>query len=270
MQTHILSRIQAMLSIIAALCFSHGAAAAPGVVAIGVQAFEDYSPYSLYKNDQYSGFNRDLLDAFAREYKHEFDYQPMPIKRLYHHFLRGEIDLKYPDNPAWSKSQKEGFDIIYSQPVVSFIDGVVVLKENLSKPLPWLKRIGMISGYTPKPYLDDISKGKIRIMEAKEMDSLIKQLVTGRVNGIYVNIAVLNSHVKNSAEAFPKMVFNPSLPYLRDSRYLSTKDSPYLILEFNNFMKENAGTIADLKNRYDLLDADDILTGTSKQPILAR
>lgn len=228
-------------------------------VTVGVQAFEDYAPYSSYVNDQYLGFNRDLMDAYAAEQNYLFEYQAMPLKRLYHYFLNDELDLKYPDNPAWSKAQKEGHDITYSRPVVSFIDGVAVLKENLNKPKASLDRLGILSGYTPRPYLNDIATGVLRTEEAKSIEALVKQLVSKRVDGIYINITVLNSFLQNHPDLIDAVVFNPSLPYLKDSRYLSSKNKVYLILDFNRFLKNNQELVKRLKRQHNLLDAEDIL-----------
>ena len=37
------------------------------IYTIGVQDYENYLPYSQYKNDVYSGLGKDILDLFAKK-----------------------------------------------------------------------------------------------------------------------------------------------------------------------------------------------------------
>src|SRR5262245_13594149 len=49
-------------------------AQAPRRYTIGVEDYENFLPYSEFKNGVYRGLGRDLLDAFAKEQGFEFDY----------------------------------------------------------------------------------------------------------------------------------------------------------------------------------------------------
>ncbi|CZF81374.1 Bacterial extracellular solute-binding proteins, family 3 [Grimontia celer] len=226
---------------------------------IGVQAFEDYSPYSRYQNQSYQGFNRDLLDAFAREYNYSFEYQALPLKRLYSAFLRGEVDLKYPDNPNWSASRKEGHDILYSDSVVSFVDGVVTLDDTQILSEDSLKRLGLISGFTPWPFMDKVKSKEISLFEVKEMESLIRLLSSKRIDGIYTNVAALNVKLKDSEQNLPSMSLNKNLPYLSGSRHLSSIKRPDVVIQFNRFLSMQGELINKLKNQHGLQEAEEIL-----------
>ena len=102
---------------------------------IGVQNFETYHPYSEFKDNRYRGFNRDLLDLFAKTQGFKFEYKARPIKRLYAEFIIGNFDFKSPDNARWALDIKANNKIYYSQAVVNYTDGLIVKKENIGKNL---------------------------------------------------------------------------------------------------------------------------------------
>lgn len=77
------------------------------VIVVGVQDFENYMPYSQYKNGKFAGFERELLDLFAKKAGIKFEYKALPIKRGYNDLLNGKIDIKIPDNPYWSLDKKK-------------------------------------------------------------------------------------------------------------------------------------------------------------------
>ncbi|WP_407334111.1 substrate-binding periplasmic protein [Enterovibrio sp. 27052020O] len=221
-------------------------------VIIGVQSFTDYAPYSTYKNGEYLGFNRDLLDAFSNEYSYEFEYQALPLKRLYSSLLMGRVDVKYPDNPLWTTDLKADYEVIYSDPVVSFVDGIIMLDKNHDKPKEALKTIGMISGFTPWPYLSDIKANAITVYEANNMDALIKMLLTGRIDGIYTNVAVINHMLKQTDKTTSTLSLNTNLPLLAGTRHMSSVSRPDIVIQFNQFLIERASYIESLKQKYGL------------------
>lgn len=114
---------------------------------------------------EYQGFAREFFDMFGRKKGFTFTYQPLPVKRLYKSLLTNTIDFKFPDSPFWQKEIKEGKNIIYSKPVVGFIDGVMVLPANKGKGADKLNKLGTILGFTAWDYMDRIKAGTIKISE---------------------------------------------------------------------------------------------------------
>ncbi|MGF1704450.1 transporter substrate-binding domain-containing protein [Enterovibrio baiacu] len=220
---------------------------------VGVQNFNDYSPYSSFVNNTYSGFNRELLDAFAQDYGYEFVYMALPIKRLYRQFLDGTVDFKYPDNAIWSATQKEGHNILYSDPIVSFVDGVIVLNKNKPIKRDELNKLGMIAGFTPSPYLKDIDSKRLEVFETRSLEPLIKMLTTGRIDGIYTNLAVMRNHVSHHHDQTTLMSMSQTLPHVTGTRHLSTKLHPGMIVEFNQFLKQNRKLVNEIKQKHGLL-----------------
>ena len=99
---------------------------------IGVENI-DYDPIYSIKSGQYTGYARDLLDQFAKQYHHTITYWPLPIVRLFHELVEEEIDLKFPDNPNWGSDFKKESAISYSQSTLSYIDGIMVPTNKLGQ-----------------------------------------------------------------------------------------------------------------------------------------
>ena len=99
---------------------------------VGVEEL-DYFPIYAQRENGYAGFARDLLDAFAKEYNHTLVYRAYPIKRLYGEYLRGRLDLKFPANKHWARELKAEKNVLYSSPVLEYIDDIKAGNIDLSE-----------------------------------------------------------------------------------------------------------------------------------------
>ncbi|MBF0442630.1 MAG: transporter substrate-binding domain-containing protein [Oligoflexales bacterium] len=221
---------------------------------VGVQNFVGYLPESDYSNEQYRGFARELLDMFAKEKGYTFVYKAFPLKRLYDSFVRGSIDLKYPDNAYWSTDVKQGKKVVYSEPVVEYIDGVMVHPSNKGKGIENLKMLGMVAGYTPFIYMKLVNEKKITLLENQDFLGLLKQVIIKRVDGGYSNIAVSSYYLRNDIGDPNALAFDPSLPYTKSTRHLSSILYPNVIEEFNSFLKQKRKEVGELKARHRVED----------------
>lgn len=220
----------------------------PVRVSIGVQDFRNYAPYSKYDGKSYSGFNRDLFDLFAREYNYQFDYRPLPYARLIRDFIDGEIDLIYPNNPYWNEDIKKGCDIIYSDPVLFYTDGVIVHRDNKDKGIENLKELGTVIDFTPFEYNTKIDSGLIRLTEKPNLESLLKLVLYKRIDGAYMNIATCRCCVTDLPQEYREtLVFNDKLPHTESYRSLSTIKEKKVIDEFNQFLQKYSSRIDSLK-----------------------
>ncbi len=216
---------------------------------IGVENIS-YYPHYTYENNQYKGFARDVLDAFAKEKGYTFEYRAVPVNRLFKDLIDGVVDFKYPDNPQWQGDLKKGKNILYSSSVVNFIDGVSVLPANKGKGKAALKQLGTVMGFTPWEYLGDIKSGNIKLSENPKMDGLVMQGLAGRVDGVYANVAIVNYQLVEIQKKPGGLVFDESLPHSKGSYFLSTIKYPVLIKEFNQFISQNKDLINRLKSKY--------------------
>lgn len=216
---------------------------------IGVETTEYYPQYQ-YKEGNYSGFAREVIDLFASKYGHTVTYKAFPIKRLLSVYLGGEVDLKYPDNAYWAGDAKVGKDVVYSDPVVDFIDGTMVLPSAKGKAIAGKFRLGTILGFTPFDYLDKIEAGTVKVTENNNLDSLVRQVESERVEGAYFNVAVAMYHLKEVMKKPELMVFDPNLPHTRSAYAISSIKRPDVVAQFNAFLSENAAEIQGLKDKY--------------------
>lgn len=219
---------------------------------IGVEDLQ-YYPLWYYdrSKDEYTGFARTLLDAFAKSAGYSFEYRPYPIKRLMKTLIRGDIDFKFPDNPYWAQDVKGDAPIAYSEPAIDYIDGVFVRPDHVGKGEQSIKTLGSVLGFTPWDWLDKIHAGDVNLKEMPSFDSLIQQAVTGRVDGAYVNAAIVRYHLKVAGRE-DALVFDRDLPHTQSHYLLSTVKHPDIIEEFNRWMAENQDILDAMKAEFDI------------------
>ncbi|MDR3515459.1 MAG: transporter substrate-binding domain-containing protein [Azospirillaceae bacterium] len=216
---------------------------------VGVENIEYYPQYN-FKDGEYSGFARVLLDDFAHENHYVFTYSAYPVARLFNEFMDGTVDLKYPDNALWSSELTKGHNVVYSDPVVNYTDGVSILPDHKGRPVSELKQLGIVRGFTAWEYADQIKNGTIKLQENNSFVGLLEVTQLGRVDGAYGNVAVVNYTLKNNLKKPDALIYNPSLPHTTDAYHLSSIKHPKVIAEFNAWLKQNADKVAKLKADY--------------------
>lgn len=234
-------------SLIAALL----AAATPAMaeeLTVGVENLQ-YLPHYTVENGEYAGFGRAVLDAFAADTGHTLVYEPLPVNRLFKGLVEGKVDLKYPDNSYWSTDLKDGKNVVYSEPVVTYVDGVNVLPERVGQGAENIETLGLVTGFTAWAWKDRIDSGASRRSENADFEALVKQTLAGRVDGAYANTAVVAYQLDRMGQD-GALVFDADLPHTRDTYHLSTTTHPEVIEEFNAWMAANPEKLAELKAEY--------------------
>ncbi len=207
-------------------------------IKMGVEEI-DYPPFYHVQNGQYNGFARVLFDDFAQRHGHKIIYRPLPIKRLYEELIKGKIDLKFPDNPAWAKDVKNGAAIVYSSAVVGFTDGVLVPSNKLQMTLEQIETIGYVRGFNPWTLMGYISRNEIQSREVNSLDSLIRLTQSERISCAYFNIDVAKHHMKTKYGKKSPLIFSPRLPHDKSNYVLSTiKPLPYMV-QLNDYLKSS-------------------------------
>lgn len=240
-----------IISLCLALVWCCPAHAGARELVVGVEN-QNYRPYYWTEDGQYHSPARDILDAFARQQGLRLTYAPLPINRLYKRFLDGGLDFKFPDAPEWKSELKQGKTIAYSDPVLPFVDGVMVRPERKGQGPGQLKVLGTMLGFTPWAYLDQAKAGKVRLTENASLGGLLEQVIMGRVDGAYVNPVVANHHMRAVLGKAGELVFDPGLPHLESAYMLSSLKHPEVVEAFNLFMKTHKEMVAKVKKRYKL------------------
>ena len=218
---------------------------------VGVEETSYYPHYS-YEDGEYGGFGRAVLDKFAEEYGYDFEYEAMPVSRLFQSFVEKEVDFKYPDHPYWSQDLKEGKDVVYSDEVVRYIDGVSVTPENKDMVVEDIESLGTVRGFTAFDYLDLIEAGEIELVEASNLEGLLRQVKSGRIDGAYANVAIAEYKLEELGEE-GNLVFNSNLPHTDSYYHLSTINHAEIIEDFNEFLVEFEEEVEALKQEYDVI-----------------
>ncbi len=210
-----------------------------------------YFPHYVHENNEYRGFAREVLGAFAKRRGYTFIYKARPVARLFKEYLeQGKFDFKYPDNSYWQSDMKKSKKVVYSQPVVEYIDGVMVLPERKGRGVEHLKRLGTIRAFTPWTYLDLIKAGKVKISENSDFIPLIKMTLMKRVDGAYINVAIAHYQLENVLHKSNALVFDPDLPHTRSFYHLSSIKYPEIIEEFDRFLIQERNLIDGLKEKF--------------------
>lgn len=221
----------------------------PKIFTIGVEDYENWLPYSQFKNGEYSGLGRDILDLFAKKSGYQFHYEVYPLKRRDRMFIDQRLDFSFPDNPSWVPHLKTEVNIRYT-PVLEFIDGVMVLKSNQGKGLAALKTLGIPLGFTPYQYLPLIEQKKIKDYTYPNYDSLYQKVALKHIDGAYMNIDIAKYYLGDATQSLGSIAFDPSLPHAKGYWHLASIKYPHIIQEFTLFMQKHYDEIKQLREQY--------------------
>ncbi len=218
---------------------------------VGVENL-DYLPYYAGVKKKYSGFAKDLLDAFAKDQGITFKYKVISVRRLFKSLLDQKVDFKFPDNPYWQGDMKKGKNVIYSDAVVKTIDGIMVLPERKGMGVKKLKKIGTVMGFTPWEYKGQIDSGEIALSENANFEGLLAQVIKGRIDGAYINPVVADYRLEKVMNKKGALVFDDGLPYAKNDYLLSTMKEKEIMNAFNKFLKEKKGIVDKIKAKYSI------------------
>lgn len=217
---------------------------------IGVE-ITDYSPYYfLDKLNHYKGAAREIFDLFSEEVKRETFYNPMPVPRLFSEFVKGNVDLKFPDNPLWSASLQSNIKVFYSNPVFQVNETLLVLQENAGKlGKEDIKEVGTILGFSVPGISKAVANKEIETVKTKEVEQLIHMLVSNRVQAVYFNESVAMDLAKKMYPNKP-LAQHRQFPPFQYAYHLSSIKHPDLIIKFNDFLISHSEQVAEIRSRY--------------------
>lgn len=225
-----------------------------GHFTIGVEA-QNYLPVSSGEGAIYSGFARELLDAFAQHSGYTFTYKPLPITHLFEEFLvHQRLDLKFPDNAYWSSDLKRKVQVLYSQGLLSVAEGLLVPPNKTGRSPDVLRKIAITRGFTPFPYLDRIHSQQIKVSELNTAEAGLKLAESGRVDGVYMGKIVANYLLNDVHKTPGALVFDESLPNSCNDFSMSTIHHPEVIAKLDAFLRNERVLVATLKKKHKIVE----------------
>jgi hypothetical protein len=134
--------------------------------------------------------------------------------------------------------------------VVAYVDGVLVAPPRQGQALEQLKRLGMVSGWTPWGYQQGIEAGQIQLTYSDDLRKMIRQTLKKDTDGAYFNVVVATHYLDNIRARPGALVFDPKLPHTRGNFHLSTLRHPAVLQRFDRFLLERQAEVAALKDKY--------------------
>lgn len=209
---------------------------------VGVEELE-YYPFFAVRDGDYVGAAREILDAFARDAGYRISYRPLPIKRLVVETLNGDLDARFPDNPTWAAEAKAGRRLVYSKPVLTFTDGVMVRPSQMGRRPEDVRILATIAGFTPQPWQPRIAAGQVVMAQSPRIDGLLREAVVGHADGAYVNVEAAE-HALTMGLGMPgALQYNPALPHVTAAYHLSSARHPELVARFDAWLSANAALV---------------------------
>jgi len=98
--------------------------------------------------------------------------------------------------------------------------------------------------------LDDIKLGKIELSENNSISGLLRQVIAGRLDGAYMNVAVASFHLNNIMRQQVPLILDKGQPHTRSVYHASSITQPDIIQEFNVWLDQNTQRIKDLQHKW--------------------
>ena len=223
---------------------------------LGVE-ITNYSPYFYLDQEQhYQGAAREIFDLFTTQINQPVKYIPMPVPRLFNEFVKGSVDLKFPDNPLWSASLKADVKVFYSHSVLTARESLMVMIDgdgkNTQKILDIkIQHVGTILGFSVPGISDELANKEFDKIETKKVEQLIHMLATGRIQAMYFNESVAEE-ISKGLYPDKRLIPHPKYPAFNYGYKLSSIKYPELIAQFDKFLISHSEQVADIRNRYGL------------------
>ncbi|HEX5311769.1 transporter substrate-binding domain-containing protein [Aquabacterium sp.] len=234
---------------LAGLGLAHAAwAADPKTITVGVENLA-FQPHYGTQNGEYTGYFRDLMDAFAKKEGLKVIYKPMDIDDLYAAFFKGQVDFKYPDDAAWRADARKGLKVAYSKPSVGYVDGTLKLASNQDLVAGKIKVLGKPAGFFTPPYSSAIEAG-LKVLEFNSTQELVEALRSGKVDAIYHNVDVALYYARTAK--IKDVVFAPDLPMIQSDYRLSSFKRPDIIKKFDDFVAQEKDFCDKLRDHYNI------------------
>ncbi|MDP2746462.1 ABC transporter substrate-binding protein [Pseudomonas sp.] len=234
-------------------CWLYSAFATAEPLRVGLENHDYYPYYSAVEGQGFDGYCIALLQAFAKREGLELELRPQPVNRLYRNMLSEQnLDLLFPDNPAWAREARDGQTLYYSQPVVQVVDATLVRPEQLGKGLAAVKRLGIVRGFTAEAWQSVLAKGGVELVEVQDIHSLIRMLERGRLDAIYANPQVVQHQLRQLGLDPGHVQLDPQLPQVNTHFHLSSYQHPDLIKRFDRFLLEDTAQLSQLRQQFNL------------------
>ena len=217
---------------------------------VGVEAVRYYPLFDFDTNDtSKASFTKAVLTDFFESHNYQYKLLPLPIKRFDRWYVEEGIDFKFPDNVRWRNNIK--LDITFSDPVVEVTAGAWVLEKNKDITREQVSSLATILGFYPTLWVDEINSGQTKLLEESTALGVVKHLLYGNAQATNIDENVIRHHLSELGER-QNIVLNKQIHSERFYYHLSTIKYPEVIEEFNQYLKDNADRLQNLKEQFNI------------------
>jgi ABC-type amino acid transport substrate-binding protein len=212
----------------------------------------NYAPYFYLDNQKrFQGAAREIFDLFSETSDLNISFSPMPVPRLFNEFVKGNVELKFPDNPLWSASLTANVKVHYSAPVLNITESLMVLEQEPAVAKKEIKLVGTILGFSIPGIAEFVANHEFETVKTREIEQLMHMLVSNRVQGVYFNENVARNLVK---KIYPNksLIRHSQYPPFKYAYHLSSIKHPKLIEQFNAFLISHHEELDAIRSRYGL------------------
>lgn len=162
-----------------------------------------FPPYFFKEGNGNSGTIRDIFQAIAQETGDSFEYVRAPFQRAVLMFEQGDLDIEPMTNPAWrAHSPVPGQ---YSIPFTTS-EEIILFKAGVNFPVKSPtdltgKSVGLVRGYRYPQYDSYFADGSIQTTRLANETELVKMLLAGRLDQIFINSDFARYQMKHDKQA---------------------------------------------------------------------
>lgn len=222
-----------------------------------------YLPYYNFPSTHDKGVGWAILEAFAKENGHTFDYVVMPVNRLQIELNKGNLDFVFPDNQRWNKHIDSVMGKIYSNALINSFAVTLVKTENINRPLSHIKRLAIPQGFTPAKWTDLIASKQVEVNEVENVYQGLRYLQSDTVDAMDVEYNVAKRYEERFAQLGP-FTADLTLPHNSVAFCLSSLKHLALIEEFNTFLGTHKALIEKIKQQYHIASTQDVIEETKR------
>jgi len=159
-------------------------------------------PYSIIENNHRSGIFVDIFKKLEEITGHNFILVDYPAARAIQEFDEGQIDIEPGVNEIWRQQSKVlgRYSIAYAKTkdVVVFNKSIDI-KVTSPKDL-YNKRVGIVRGFSYPKFDQALSNGSIKKVDNVSEKYLLKQLLIGRLDQIFIGYRTILYYMKRHPE----------------------------------------------------------------------
>ncbi len=123
----------------------------------------------------------------------------------------------------------------------------MVQAERVGQPM---QSLGIIIGFQPWKFRDDIKAGRIRVSNAPGAVSLLQMVLKGRVDGGNVALQVARYHLVRLGQPHALQPDPKLMPLVNSHYHLSSVCYPELIKSFDDFLLKERTAVKALQQQY--------------------